>query len=116
MKSGVMPRTLASPAAGAACNETRGGWSMCIGFPSRVTAVDALGATVDTEGRRRRASTLLLSDVEVGDWVYVAAGTIVERIDAGEAALIRESLLEAMARPTTTSPRREDPREKHHGT
>jgi hydrogenase assembly chaperone HypC/HupF len=71
---------------------------MCLGFPGRVLAVDASGAVVDLEGRRRRASTLLVPDVAVGDWVYVAAGTIVDRIDPAEAAAIRSTLLAAMAR------------------
>ena len=70
---------------------------MCIGFPGTVTAVDALGATVDQEGRLRRASTLLIPDVVVGDQVFVAAGTIVERLDPAEAELIRATLLEAIA-------------------
>lgn len=70
---------------------------MCVAFPGRVTEVDAIGATVDTEGRERRASTLLVPDVAVGDWVFVAAGTIVDRIDPDEAVMIRATLLEAIA-------------------
>jgi hydrogenase expression/formation protein HypC len=69
---------------------------MCVGFPGRVVEVDAVGATVDTEGRRRRASTLFLPDIAVGEWVYVAAGTIVERLEAGEAREIRATLLQAL--------------------
>jgi len=70
---------------------------MCVAFPGQVTEVDADGATVDTEGRRRRASTLLVPDVAVGDWVFVAAGTIVDRLDPEEAQMIRATLLEAIA-------------------
>lgn len=70
---------------------------MCVGFPGQITAVDDLGATVQTLGRNRRASTLLLPDVVVGDWVFVAAATIVERLDPVEAAEIRKLLLEAAA-------------------
>lgn len=69
---------------------------MCMGFPGRVVAVDAAGATVDTEGRRRRASTLFLPDIAVGEWVYVAAGTIVERLDESEAREIRATLYRAL--------------------
>lgn len=36
-------------------------------------------------GRERRASTLVVPEVEVGDWVIVAAGTILQRLDAEEA-------------------------------
>ena len=70
---------------------------MCVGFPGQVIAVDELGATIQTEDRVRRASTLLLPDVIVGDWVYVAAGSIVERLDPTEAAEVRKLLLEAVA-------------------
>jgi len=69
---------------------------MCLSFPGLVLAVDATGATVETEGRRRRASTLLFPDIAVGDRVVVAAGTIVERLDAWEAdeivALLRAAI------------------------
>ena len=55
---------------------------MCLGFPGRVVAVDPTGATVETDGRRRRANTLLAPDLAVGEWVYVSAGTVIERLDA----------------------------------
>ena len=65
-------------------------------FPGLVLAVDATGATVETEGRRRRASTLLFPDIAVGDRVVVAAGTIVDRLDAWQAdeidALLRAAI------------------------
>ncbi|MCI0581921.1 MAG: HypC/HybG/HupF family hydrogenase formation chaperone [Chloroflexi bacterium] len=70
---------------------------MCVGFPGTVIAVDEDGATVDQEGRLRRASTLLIPDIAPGDHVFVAAGTIVERLDPAEAELIRATLLEAIA-------------------
>jgi hydrogenase maturation factor len=60
--------------------------------------MDEAGAIVVTDGRARRASTLYLPDVAVGDWVVVAAGTIVERLDPAEAAEI-ERLLEAAIEP-----------------
>lgn len=69
---------------------------MCIGFPGTVVSVDKLGAIVDQEGRLRRVSTLLIPDVAPGDHVYVAAGSIVERLDPDEAELIRVTLLEAI--------------------
>jgi hydrogenase assembly chaperone HypC/HupF len=70
---------------------------MCIAFPGLVVDVDAFGAVVETGGRRRRASTLFLPDIAVGDWVAVAAGTIVERLEPDEAAEIQELLLAAIA-------------------
>jgi hydrogenase assembly chaperone HypC/HupF len=77
---------------------------MCLGFPGLVVAVDATGATVDTEGRRRRASTLLAPDLAVGEWVYVAAGTVVDRLEPDEVAFIRATLMRAMA-PEAAGPR-----------
>jgi hydrogenase assembly chaperone HypC/HupF len=69
---------------------------MCLSFPGLVLAVDPTGATVETEGRRRRASTLLFPDIAVGDRVVVAAGTIVDRLDAWRAdeidALLRAAI------------------------
>lgn len=70
---------------------------MCVGFPGTVVAVDEFGATVDQDGRLRRASTLLIPDIALGDHVFVAAGSIVERLDPDEAELIRATLLEAIA-------------------
>ena len=65
---------------------------MCLGFPGRVVAVDRTGATIETDGRRRRANTLLMPDLAVGDWVYVSAGTVIERVTADEAGFIRTSI------------------------
>ena len=55
---------------------------MCIDFPGRITQVGTDYAVVDCAGRQVLASTLLFSDLAIGDWVYVAAGTVVERLDA----------------------------------
>lgn len=81
---------------------------MCLEFPGRVIAIDPTGATIDTEGRQRRASTLLMPDLAIGDWVFVAAGTVIERLEPDEAAHIRATLLEmivpdAADRPSTTA-------------
>lgn len=58
---------------------------MCLTAPARVVAVDDEGATVLLGGRERRASTLVVPDVAVDDWVIVAAGTILERVPPAEA-------------------------------
>jgi hydrogenase assembly chaperone HypC/HupF len=60
---------------------------MCVALPGRVTAIDATGAQVIVRGRTRTASTLLFDDVEVGDYVLVSQGTIVDRIDEVEATV-----------------------------
>jgi hydrogenase assembly chaperone HypC/HupF len=69
---------------------------MCIAYPGIVTEVDSVEATVDTDGRRRRVSTLLVPDVVVGEWVAVAVGTIVKRLEPEEAADIQKILRAAM--------------------
>jgi hydrogenase assembly chaperone HypC/HupF len=80
---------------------------MCISYPGRVLAVDDAGATVETDGRRRRASTLIVPDVRAGDWVTVAAGTIVERLAPAEAREIERLLRGAEAGAAAAS--RPDP-------
>lgn len=69
---------------------------MCVAFPGRVVEIDPFGAVVESDGLRRRASTLFLPDIAVGDWVAVMAGTIVERLEPEEAAEIQELLRSAI--------------------
>ena len=70
---------------------------MCIAAPARVLARDGGAAVVDVAGRTRRASLLLMPEVEVGAWVLVAAGTVVREITAGEAAALASELEAALA-------------------
>ena len=65
---------------------------MCLGFPGLVVAVDATGATIETDGRRRRANTLLTPDLVVGEWVFVSAGTVIDRLPPDEAEFITRSI------------------------
>ena len=65
---------------------------MCLDFAAQVTSVEGQVATVDSDGRRRRASTLLIPDIAVGDWVYMALGTIIERLDPSVATSINAEL------------------------
>jgi hydrogenase expression/formation protein HypC len=59
---------------------------MCLMAPAHVLAVEPDFAVVELDGRRRRASTLLVEDVAVGDWVLVAGGAVVRCLDAEQAA------------------------------
>jgi hydrogenase assembly chaperone HypC/HupF len=68
---------------------------MCLTAPARVLSVDREGATVLLGGRERRASTLVVPEVAAGDWVLIAAGTILERIDQPEAAYLAAAVTEA---------------------
>ena len=58
---------------------------MCLTAPGRVLEIDGPTAVVDLDGRRRTAMTLLEPDVAVGDWVIVAGGAILRRLDATDA-------------------------------
>jgi hydrogenase expression/formation protein HypC len=69
---------------------------MCVAMPSRVLSVDEGTATVDAAGRQRKASTLLIPDIAPGEWVMVAAGTIVQRLSADEAREITDALMTAI--------------------
>ena len=76
---------------------------MCIAYPGRVVAVDGSGATVDSEGRRLRAAILVIPDVRVGDWVTVAAGTIVDRLEPDDALEVIRLLRAAEAATDRTN-------------
>jgi hydrogenase assembly chaperone HypC/HupF len=65
---------------------------MCLDFPGRVIERDGDTCVVESDGRRHRASTLLEPDVAVGDWVYVTAGTVVERLDEVTAQQINHEI------------------------
>jgi hydrogenase assembly chaperone HypC/HupF len=65
---------------------------MCLDFPGRVIERAGDSVTVESDGRRRKASTLLYPDLTVGDWVYVAAGTVVEVLDDASANQITHEI------------------------
>ena len=82
---------------------------MCLMAPGLVTALDGVDATVDVDGRRRLASILLEPDVAVGDWVIVAGGAVLRRIEAP----IANEMLSAVAL-ASTAPHHERHREEDH--
>lgn len=59
---------------------------MCLELPAQVVGRDGDVVMIDVDGRRRRAIGLLFPDLELGDWVLVAAGTVIERLDVAQAA------------------------------
>jgi hydrogenase assembly chaperone HypC/HupF len=73
---------------------------MCIDFAAQVVARDGDLAQINSNGRLRRASTLLVPDIRVGEWVYVAAGTIIERLPPEEAQQINQELQTAQGAAT----------------
>jgi len=70
---------------------------MCISYPGRVVALDGANAIVETTGRRRRASTLVVPDVAIGEWVLVGAGSILRRLDPADALALMATLDTARA-------------------
>jgi hydrogenase assembly chaperone HypC/HupF len=72
---------------------------MCLSAAGRILAIEADQAVVELDGRVRRASLLRMPEISVGDWALVAAGTVVRRLDADEAADIRRLLRSATPEP-----------------
>lgn len=62
---------------------------MCLSIPSRVVKIDKENrvATVDTMGVMREASLALMSEdsVEIGDFVLIHIGFIMNKIDTADA-------------------------------
>lgn len=71
---------------------------MCVTYPSQVLAVTGDMAVVEMDHRQRRASLLLVPEVAVGDWVIVAAGTVLEIVEPDEAREILALLAGAQQR------------------
>lgn len=65
---------------------------MCLTLPGRLVAVGAATAQVELDGRVVAVSTILHPEVEAGDWVFVNAGLVVERLDPAEAVRIRAEI------------------------
>ena len=77
---------------------------MCITAPAQVVGLEHDGAIVEMAGRRRRASTTVVPDVAVGDWVIVGAGTVLRRL-APEAARELIQTIDRAAAQTTARAR-----------
>lgn len=82
---------------------------MCIAYPGRIIEVVDGTAVVETEGRRRRASLMLVPEAVAGDWVVVATGTVLNVLDPEEAKeIIRmlddAALADAAAHPDPARP------------
>ncbi len=58
---------------------------MCIAIPGKVISLGADGARVEVRGHIRPASTLFAPEVQVGDYVVISGGTIVDRLEEEEA-------------------------------
>lgn len=71
--------------------------AMCVTYPGQVLEVGDDSALVEINGRRRRASLVLVPEVAVGDWVIVATGTVLEIVDPEQATEILALLREAQS-------------------
>jgi hydrogenase expression/formation protein HypC len=64
---------------------------MCLSIPSKVVKIDVVNniATIDTMGVQRDASLALMQEgaIEIGDYVLLHIGFIMNKIDAEEALL-----------------------------
>lgn len=58
---------------------------MCLTVPGEIVAIEGDEAVVRVDGRLRRAGTLAVPDVGVGDRVIVAAGSVIARLEPAEA-------------------------------
>ncbi len=70
---------------------------MCIAVPVKILAIDGERATVDYGGLKRAVSiSLVIGQVQVGDFVIIHAGCAIQRIDPEEAqetiALMQEMI------------------------
>lgn len=74
---------------------------MCLTAPARllsiVAAADGSAGIVDIDGRRRRASLVLVPDAQPGDWLLVGAGTALRTLDAAEAQELCDLIAAATA-------------------
>ncbi len=54
---------------------------MCLAIPSRIIRIENSTATIDVHGAQRDVSLLLLEeDVNIGDYVLVHAGFVIQKI------------------------------------
>jgi len=68
---------------------------MCVTYPGQVVDLADAIAVVKSDEHTWRASTVLVPETAVGDWVIVAAGAVLRVLDADEAREIRAMLEEA---------------------
>jgi hydrogenase expression/formation protein HypC len=73
---------------------------MCIAIPGRVISIEGCQAEVDVLGAPRKASTLLKPEVQVGDYVLISVGAIVEILPEEDALITLTLFQELMALET----------------
>ncbi|OHD63237.1 MAG: hydrogenase assembly protein HypC [Spirochaetes bacterium GWF1_41_5] len=58
---------------------------MCMSVPGKITSLDQDTASVDINGIIYQAGTHLIENPQIGDYVLVHAGYIIQKIDENEA-------------------------------
>jgi len=58
---------------------------LCLSIPGRIIKIEDETATIDYSGEKRTASTALLKDVTVGDFVIVSAKFVMQKVPEEEA-------------------------------
>jgi len=58
---------------------------MCLAIPAKVTSIEGTSALVTIEDVEYKASLLLLTNVQPGDYIMLHAGFAIEKVDAAEA-------------------------------
>ena len=72
---------------------------MCLMAPAQVVRVEGSFCDIELGGRVSRATMLLEPDLQPGDWVLIASGTVVRRLDPEQAADMRRAV-ELLSDPT----------------
>ena len=65
---------------------------MCIGIPMQIVEVENVFAWCDGRNGRQRINTMLVGDVQQGDWLLTFLECAREVIDAERAAMINSAL------------------------
>lgn len=58
---------------------------MCIAIPGKVIRIKDDMAKIDVAGTKKEASLMLMEGVNVGDYVIVHAGFVIQKVDDREA-------------------------------
>jgi hydrogenase expression/formation protein HypC len=76
-------------------------------YPGQIIDISDGVAVVEFSERRQRATLMLTPDASVGDWVIVAAGTVLEILEPADASDVRD-MIDTLAAPPDDPPRRSD--------
>jgi len=58
---------------------------MCLAVPMKIVEIDGLDAVAELQGVRRKVRLDLVDDCEIGDYVLIHAGFVIEKLDEEQA-------------------------------